>query len=211
MTEPPRPTPRHSASLIVLRDGVDGLEVLMLRRAEREGDQNSGAAVFPGGHLDARRRARAPAVHRLDRCTGQRARWRAEAGGLNYWIAALRECFEESGLLLAVDSQGRWADLRTLGDADTVMALRQRLNDGEVDIASSLRAARLAAGHRPRDVLQPLAHAAGAAQALRHALLRRRGAAGAACERRRDRVGRADVAEARRCAGARARAEAACW
>ena len=48
----PRPTPRHSASLIVLRDGVDGLEVLMLRRAEREGDQNSGAAVFPGGHLD---------------------------------------------------------------------------------------------------------------------------------------------------------------
>ena len=47
------PTPRHSASLIVLRDGRDGVEVLMLRRAERDGDQNSGAAVFPGGHLDA--------------------------------------------------------------------------------------------------------------------------------------------------------------
>ena len=135
MTEPPKPTPRHSASLIVLRDGADGLEVLMLRRAEREGDQNSGAAVFPGGHLDgADVRAHPLCIGLTDAQAS--ATLRVEAGGLDYWIAALRECFEESGLLLAVDSQGRWADLQTLGDADTVMALRQRLNDGEVDIAS---------------------------------------------------------------------------
>jgi glyoxylase-like metal-dependent hydrolase (beta-lactamase superfamily II)/8-oxo-dGTP pyrophosphatase MutT (NUDIX family) len=135
MTETPRPTPRHSASLIVLRDGVDGLEVLMLRRAEREGDQNSGAAVFPGGHLDrADVRAHPLCIGLTDAQAS--ATLRAESGGLSYWIAALRECFEESGLLLAVDSQGRWADLRTLGDAHTVMALRQRLNDGAVDIAS---------------------------------------------------------------------------
>ena len=38
-------------------------------------------------------------------------------GGLNYWVAAVRECFEESGLLLAVDAQGRWADLTAIGDA----------------------------------------------------------------------------------------------
>ncbi|HSW27539.1 MAG TPA: MBL fold metallo-hydrolase [Burkholderiaceae bacterium] len=135
MTEPPKPTPRHSASLIVLRDGVDGVEVLMLRRAEREGDQNSGAAVFPGGHLDgADVRAHPLCIGLTDAQAS--ATLRVEAGGLNYWIAALRECFEESGLLLAVDSQGRWADLQTLGHADTVMALRQRLNDGEIDIAS---------------------------------------------------------------------------
>jgi glyoxylase-like metal-dependent hydrolase (beta-lactamase superfamily II)/8-oxo-dGTP pyrophosphatase MutT (NUDIX family) len=131
----PAPTPRHSASLIVLRDGAAGLEVLMLRRAEREGDQNSGAAVFPGGHLD-RTDVRA---HPL--CIGwtdvqASARLRVADGGLNYWVAALRECFEESGLLLAVDAQGRWADLAAIGDADAAMALRQRLNDGEVDIAS---------------------------------------------------------------------------
>lgn len=135
MTAPPKPTPRHSASLIVLRDGVEGLEVLMLRRAERAGDQNSGAAVFPGGHLDpADLRAHPLCIGRTDAQAS--AMLRMEAGGLNYWVAAIRECFEESGLLLAVDEQGRWADLRALGDAPTVMALRQRLNDGQIDIAS---------------------------------------------------------------------------
>ncbi|HET9205684.1 MAG TPA: MBL fold metallo-hydrolase [Burkholderiaceae bacterium] len=135
MTPTPKPTPRHSASLIVLRNGVDGLEVLMLRRAERAGDQNSGAAVFPGGHLDhADVRAHSLCIGLTDAQAS--ATLRVDAGGLNYWVAALRECFEESGLLLAVDSQGQWADLRALGDAPTVMALRQRLNDGEVDLAS---------------------------------------------------------------------------
>src|SRR4051794_34435985 len=42
-----RPT-RDSATLAVLRDGPQGIEVLLLQRAER-GDHNSGAWVFPGG------------------------------------------------------------------------------------------------------------------------------------------------------------------
>jgi 8-oxo-dGTP pyrophosphatase MutT (NUDIX family) len=46
---------RRAASVIVLRDRADvgSFEVLMLRRAERDGDFRSGAAVFPGGALDA--------------------------------------------------------------------------------------------------------------------------------------------------------------
>jgi glyoxylase-like metal-dependent hydrolase (beta-lactamase superfamily II)/8-oxo-dGTP pyrophosphatase MutT (NUDIX family) len=132
------PTPRRSASLIVLRDGADGLEVLMLRRAERAGDQNSGAAVFPGGHLDeADARAHPLCIGLTDAQAS--ARLRIDAGGLNYWVAALRECFEESGLLLALDASGRWADLDALGDDSTVVALRQRLNAGEADIASLCR------------------------------------------------------------------------
>ena len=131
----PPPTPRHSASLIVLRDGVDGLEVLMLRRAERAGDQNSGAAVFPGGHLDATDTRAHPLCIGLTDAQAS-SRLGIAAGGLNYWVAALRECFEESGLLLAVDAADHWADLEALGDEDAVMALRQRLNAGEVDIAS---------------------------------------------------------------------------
>jgi glyoxylase-like metal-dependent hydrolase (beta-lactamase superfamily II)/8-oxo-dGTP pyrophosphatase MutT (NUDIX family) len=131
----PAPTPRHSASLIVLRDGTEGLEVLMLRRAEREGDQNSGAAVFPGGHLDDADVLAHPLCIGLNDVQAS-ARLRVAAGGLNYWVAALRECFEESGLLLAVDAAGRWAEPNALGDDATVMALRQRLNAGEVDIAS---------------------------------------------------------------------------
>ena len=53
---PTRPV-RVAATLIVLRDGASGMEVLMLRRAEKEADQNSGASVFPGGTLDAQDRA----------------------------------------------------------------------------------------------------------------------------------------------------------
>jgi len=134
MSSTPRP-PRHSASLIVLRDGAAGLEVLMLRRAEREGDQNSGAAVFPGGHLDAADERAHPLCIGLSDAQAS-AQLRIADGGLNYWVAALRESFEESGLLLAVDAAGRWASLETLGDEAAVMALRQRLNAGEIDIAS---------------------------------------------------------------------------
>src|SRR5215467_6984588 len=105
--------PRHSASLIVVRDAADGLEVLMLRRAERLGDQNSGAAVFPGGHLDTADGLAHRFANAIDDAQAS-ARLRVPEGGLNYWIAAIRECFEEAGLLLAVDARGEWADLDAL-------------------------------------------------------------------------------------------------
>ncbi|HJV63930.1 MAG TPA: NUDIX domain-containing protein, partial [Albitalea sp.] len=44
--------PRPAATLVVVRDAPDGIEVLLLLRAER-GDHNSGAWVFPGGLVDA--------------------------------------------------------------------------------------------------------------------------------------------------------------
>lgn len=91
---------RAAATLLLLRDGADGLEVLMLRRAERPGDPWSGAAVFPGGVIDARD-AQAHA-----HCTGlddaqASARLGMTSGGLDYAVAAVRETFEEVGLLLA--------------------------------------------------------------------------------------------------------------
>jgi glyoxylase-like metal-dependent hydrolase (beta-lactamase superfamily II)/8-oxo-dGTP pyrophosphatase MutT (NUDIX family) len=91
---------RAAASVLMLRDTEGGVEVLMLRRAERDGDLRSGAAVFPGGVLDPRDRA----AHRC--CIGDDdAAWSARLGlaegGLDYAVAALREAFEEVGLLLA--------------------------------------------------------------------------------------------------------------
>jgi glyoxylase-like metal-dependent hydrolase (beta-lactamase superfamily II)/8-oxo-dGTP pyrophosphatase MutT (NUDIX family) len=96
---------RRAASVIVLRDRADvdqgaGIEVLMMRRAERDGDFRSGAAVFPGGVLDARDRD----AHR--HCVGwddaaASARLGLADGGLDYFVAAVRESFEEVGLLFA--------------------------------------------------------------------------------------------------------------
>ncbi|HEX6019314.1 MAG TPA: MBL fold metallo-hydrolase [Burkholderiaceae bacterium] len=131
------PTLRHSASLIVLRDGADGLEVLMLRRAERAGDQNSGAAVFPGGHLDTADKLACDLCIGLDDARAS-AMLGVEAGGLDYWVAAIRECFEEAGVLLAVDAGGRWVDLAALGDA-AVRAMRHDLHAGRGDFAALCR------------------------------------------------------------------------
>jgi glyoxylase-like metal-dependent hydrolase (beta-lactamase superfamily II)/8-oxo-dGTP pyrophosphatase MutT (NUDIX family) len=128
------PQPRHSASLIVLRDGDAGVEVLMLRRSERAGDQNSGAAVFPGGHLDAEDRLAHPFANGLDDARAS-ALLGSAAGGLDYWVAAIRECFEEAGLLLAVDAGGQWVDLAAIGD-DAVLAMRHDLHAGRVDLAT---------------------------------------------------------------------------
>ena len=132
---------RAAASLIVLRDnpatGADGkprgVEVLMLRRAERPGDQNSGAAVFPGGLLDTSDRGH------YDRCTGMddasaSAQMGLPADGLHYWVAAVRECFEEAGLLFATDATGNLVDLHNLPAAE-VLAMRHALHANQTGMA----------------------------------------------------------------------------
>lgn len=93
---------RKAASVLVLRDGPGGLEVLMLRRAERPGDARSGIWVFPGGVLDpVDADARLVACCSGDDDAAASHRLGLPRGGLTYAVAALRECFEEVGLLFA--------------------------------------------------------------------------------------------------------------
>ena len=101
--------PRAAATIVVVRDGADGIEVLLSRRAER-GDHNSGAWVFPGGIVDAADRLSHACCTGLDDAAAS-ARLGLPEGGLDYYVAAVRECFEESGLLFAVDAN---AELVTL-------------------------------------------------------------------------------------------------
>ena len=87
----PAGPPIPSATVLTLRDGADGLEVFMLVR-NRQVDFASGALVFPGGKVDAQDRhsdwaTLAPVTTAVPE--------------LSYWVAALRETFEETGLLLA--------------------------------------------------------------------------------------------------------------
>ena len=44
----------HAAVAVVLRDGEEGAELVMIRRAHREGDPWSGHMALPGGRQDQR-------------------------------------------------------------------------------------------------------------------------------------------------------------
>lgn len=91
---------RLAATVLLLRDSVDGLEVLMTRRSATASFV-PGAYVFPGGGVDA---ADAQHHHLATRRPGQSESHLTEA------IAAIRESLEELGVLLARHPDGRWAD-----------------------------------------------------------------------------------------------------
>ena len=124
--------PRPAATLLVVRDGAAGMEVLMLRRSDAGGDRNSGAAVFPGGVLDAHDRALHRWCSNVDDAEASR-RLELPAHGLDFYISAIRECFEEAGLLFACHADGRLVDLDALG-ADTVAALRHAAQQGGLEL-----------------------------------------------------------------------------
>ncbi|MDO9074026.1 MAG: MBL fold metallo-hydrolase [Rubrivivax sp.] len=119
---------RAAASLLLLRDGAEGLEVLMMVRPEREDDQRGGAAVFPGGVLDARDRAAHAHCLGLDDARASHQLGMA-AGALDYLVAAVRETFEEVGLLLAQQANGAPLDVAAL------QPWRARLQAGSAGMA----------------------------------------------------------------------------
>ena len=112
-------TPRPSSTVVLVRQGVDLPEVYMVKRHARA---SFGAAyAFPGGVLD---RADSEVHAMCDGLSAESANRILEVGegGLDYYSAAVRELFEESGVLLA--------DTR-LSRADLEQA-RLKLNDGSL-------------------------------------------------------------------------------
>lgn len=96
---------RDAATVMLVRDGAGGMEVFMLRR-NLNSDFVGGAYVFPGGAVDeADRHADLEAICRGLSDDVASARLNIDRGGLAFWVAAVRECFEEAGVLLAVDRE----------------------------------------------------------------------------------------------------------
>lgn len=96
--------PRDASSVVLLRDGVAGLEVFLMRRANAS-DVLGGAYVFPGGKLDeadthlARTLAMDHPPHELVSRLGEPALSADTA--LALYVAAVREAYEECGVLFA--------------------------------------------------------------------------------------------------------------
>jgi glyoxylase-like metal-dependent hydrolase (beta-lactamase superfamily II) len=124
--------PRPAATLVLVRDSPEGIEVFMMQRTHQAAFI-PGGYVFPGGAVDPSDSDKSFEAH----CTGlddgsASQLLNLETGGLAYWVAAIRECFEESGLLLAYDKSGRFPNT----DADVQLSgLRAELADGKMTLA----------------------------------------------------------------------------
>jgi 8-oxo-dGTP pyrophosphatase MutT (NUDIX family) len=89
-------TPVPAATLLLVRDGAQGLEVLMAARHEESGFA-AGALVFPGGKVDA-------GDTTIARSCGGLAGLVESAAAAR--VAAIRETWEECGVLLARSAGG---------------------------------------------------------------------------------------------------------
>lgn len=124
---------RWAATVLPLRDGDAGLEVCLLRR---NGNSTwvAGLALFPGGAVDERDDTPQIAA----RCVVSSSHGPLD-GGLGPWVAALRECYEEIGLLLADDPHGQPAHADPHRAAQ-LHAARAAVDSGTLDLADLLAA-----------------------------------------------------------------------
>lgn len=100
--------PRAAATIVLLRDGAEDMEILLMRRSRKAGFV-PGAYVFPGGRVDTSD-ALPSVVSLLDDLDPDTARQRLEHNGeppaIAYYLAALREAFEETGIMVGLREDG---------------------------------------------------------------------------------------------------------
>jgi 8-oxo-dGTP pyrophosphatase MutT (NUDIX family) len=139
VTQPP--VPRLSASVILVRDAPDGLETFMVRRHARSRVAPS-AYVFPGGTV---RPDDFPSAD-MDTDTLRLALTRrsdspvASADAATIYAAAIRELFEEAGVLMARGSNGRVLeiDAQDIPRQERLAAARLMLQSQQVSMIDVL-------------------------------------------------------------------------
>jgi 8-oxo-dGTP pyrophosphatase MutT (NUDIX family) len=150
--DPSSPVPaRDAATIMLVRDGTGAdspaLEVCMLRR-HVDSDFVGGIYVFPGGKVDDDDRSTGAGDASDGRSDADASvLLGVEGGGLAFWVAALRECFEEAGVLLARREEGGpLGPLLDMADPTERRRLAERraaLNAGEISFLELLRVERL--------------------------------------------------------------------
>ena len=151
---------RDAATVILLRDRTEGPYEVFLMRRHRDQVFMGGAYVFPGGRLD-----QADADPELAACIGG---FRAadakrllqetdlpEATALGLFVAAIRETFEEAGVLLARDARGSVVDLADPETATRFSTYRLELHEERLTLAELVRREGLIFAP---DLLIPYAH-----------------------------------------------------
>jgi 8-oxo-dGTP pyrophosphatase MutT (NUDIX family) len=132
---------RPAASVILARDtGASArstgasFEILMLRRTANAAFAG-GMYVFPGGRVDGDDHLHVYDDYRRGPDAGQAEQQRAlGAEWRGFWIAGIRESFEEAGVLLAYDRHGALLDLHDETVRQRFDIYRNALNDGKLSL-----------------------------------------------------------------------------
>ncbi len=135
--------PRKAATVILLRDKEPhGFEVFLLKRHEKSSFMG-GNFVYPGGcvdreddSLEIRSFSKGITSVEAQRILGG-ARPPEESFG--YWIAAIRELFEEAGVLLAYNQKGNLLQLRNRDEQERFLNYRGLLQKAEMGICEMAR------------------------------------------------------------------------
>ncbi|MFU8817804.1 MAG: NUDIX hydrolase [Pseudomonadales bacterium] len=125
---------RPAATVILVRDADHGYEIFMLRRTSQAAFAG-GMFVFPGGRVDGDDHLHSydawrhgPVASQLPQQRALGAEWRG------YWIAGIRESFEEAGLLLAYDPSGELLSYSTPALRQRFDGYRQPLHAGTLSL-----------------------------------------------------------------------------
>ena len=134
MNAEPEVMPRLAATTILVRARGLNPEILLLKRGEHARFMPN-AYVFAGGALDLDDES--PDVYGV--CQGLDDALASEclkvpSNGLRFFVAAVREAFEECGLLLAYDSSGEVVDL-SLWDESRLREARLQMSSGKLTMA----------------------------------------------------------------------------
>ena len=130
--------PKKAATVILLRDKkTEGFEVFLLKRHEKSSFMG-GNFVYPGGRVDQDDGS-------LEICSLAKGMTFDDAqtilGGtfsreesFAHWIAAIRELFEEAGILLAYDHKGNLFQTRSRDDQERFLNYRGLLQKGKISL-----------------------------------------------------------------------------
>ena len=136
----PAREPRKAATVLVLRTGADaGIEVFMVQRPGRGVFPN--LHVFPGGKVDGSDAGLSHLCRDLSDAAASAALG-VHSGGLRYWVTAIRECFEECGVLLAYRGE-RLFEPTDATEAERFHGYRSALIDGQLTLPQLARDERL--------------------------------------------------------------------
>lgn len=125
---------KPAATVILVRPAPNSFEIFMLRRTSKAAFAG-GMYVFPGGRVDGEDH-----FNKYADCCAEFSDSQApqqDALGSDYrgfWVAGIRESFEEAGLLLAYKPSGELLNYRDAKVAEQFAALRDPLHDGELSL-----------------------------------------------------------------------------